>query len=229
MFALIGLVLFYYEKQGLIKSSDGLNTAFNLLFWANIPAYTLSLLGFALPNYIWIIAFGSALFQFIGLRFLFKDLFNIREAIKSNFCVWSKRLFYIFIISLSLKYIFQLLSALPYIGDAAFISREVAIGYIHLVMLGVVNCGIFFLFSVNNLINPETSLIKTGLWLLLAGFVLNEALLFYPAFIIWFRAPALPLYNESLFVCAVLMFTGVTLIFSSHLKAANANNLSSFR
>ena len=217
---LIGFVLFYYEKKGLTFSSNWAATAFNLLFWANIPAYTLSLLGFEIPKFIWIIAFGSALFQFIGLRYLVKVLFPFREAVTGNMSLWCRRLFYVFMVSLSVKYIFQLLSSLPYIGDAAFISREVAIGYIHLVMLGVVSCGIFFLFSVNNLINFGAGLIKTGLWLLLTGFVLNEALLFYPSFIIWFQAPVLTHYHFSLFVCAILMFIGAGLIFSSHFRVS---------
>jgi hypothetical protein len=218
VFSLIGLILFYYEKQGFAVNSDFANTAFSLLFWANIPAYTLSLLGFEIAGFIWVIAFGSALVQFFGLRYLAGVLLPFRKSSAGSAHIWEKRLFYIFIGSLSAKYILQLLSSLPFLKEAAFISREVAIGYIHLVMLGVVSCGIFFLFSVNSLMDLGKRMIKTGIWTLLAGFAANEILLFYPCLIIWFQAPLPGYYYHFLFACALLMFAGAVLIFTSQLN-----------
>src|SRR4030095_12845234 len=156
----------------------------------------------------------SALGQLVGASLLYKTLFASEKNLFDNIDIWSKRLFRLSFLLLFVKYILQLISALPIIGEPAFISREVTIGFIHLIMLGVVSFGLLGWLGYNKLV----ILISNGLKIFLFGFVLSEILLFYPALVIWFHAPALPYYYITLFVLTLFMLAGVVMIFFDNFK-----------
>jgi hypothetical protein len=117
-----------------------------------------------------------------------------------------------------IKYVLQLISALPSVGEPAFISREIAIAYVHLVMLGIISLGLTGWFGFNNAMILESRSIIFGVKVFLFGFLASEVLLFYPVFVIWFRSPPIPFYSISLFICSFIMFIGTVLIFKSFYK-----------
>jgi len=218
IFTIVGLWLKYYEQRG-SKFKPGIsNAAFNLLFWANIGAYALSLLGFNLPSYIHIIGAVSAFVQLIGLRFLYKLLYSNEVMVFQQGKGIPQLLFRFSFLMLFVKYIMQLISALPEIGNAAYISRDVAIGFLHLVMLGIMSAGMLGWFAGNELINSKSKVLAAGVYLFLLSFFFTEVILFYPALMIWFKVGGVPHSAILLFYLAVTLFLSAILIFISSFK-----------
>jgi hypothetical protein len=120
--------------------------------------------------------------------------------------------------ALFVKYIFQLISVLPDIGNAAFLSREVMIGFIHLVMLGVISMGIIGWFCGVELLNGNNKLFITGLSLFAVSFAFSEVLLFYPALVIWFKISGIPDYTMYMFVLSIGMLAGIIAVFISSFR-----------
>jgi hypothetical protein len=112
----------------------------------------------------------------------------------------------------------QMLSALPELGTPAFISREVTIGFIHLVMLGFVTLGLLGWFTGNELISLKSLVSRIGISVLVAGFMLSEIILFYPALVIWFGVSGIPYFTYYLFYLAGLMLLGTVMIFSANIR-----------
>ncbi len=90
--------------------------------------------------------------QLAGVSYLYKILFA--NEVKVFHCEKGlpQILFRFSFFALLIKYLLQLISALPKIGEAAFLNREVTIGFIHLVMLGVISAGIIGWLTGNGLL-----------------------------------------------------------------------------
>lgn len=217
IFTFIGLWLKYYESRGAKFSLQISNPAFNLLFWSNIGAFSLSLLGFKLPAYLTVIAVISAFVQLIGARFLYKLLFANEIKVFHPVIGIPMMLFRFSFLMLFIKFIMQLVSALPDIGNAAYISRDVAIGFLHLVMLGIMSAGMIGWFAGNELVNSKSKVFTTGVILFLLSFLFTEVILFYPALMIWFKVGGIPNSAVYLFYLAVSLLISSILIFISSL------------
>jgi len=218
IFALIGLWLKYYETKGAKFNERTASSAFNILFYTNVAAYTLSLLGFKLPAYVYWLAIITAFVQLVGLRYLYKLLFANEIKVFHDKNNITHSLFRFSFFALFIKYLLQLVSALPGVGDAAFLSREVTIGFIHLVMLGVISAGMLGWFAGFDLINAGSKWFKYGVYLFLASFTLSEVLLFYPALVIWFKISGIANYAMYMFVLSGGMLAGTIAMFFSSLK-----------
>ena len=213
IFALIGLWLKYYENKGAKFKEKTASAAFNFLFYSNVAAYSLSLLGFKLPDYIYWIAVLSAFVQLAGLRYLYKLLFANEIMVFHKESGVVQLLFRFSFFALFVKYLLQLVSALPNIGDAAFLSREVTIGFIHLVMLGVISAGMLGWFAGSGFINATCRWFKYGIYTFLASFLLSEVLLFYPALVIWFKISGISNYAMYMFALSCGMLAGTIGVF----------------
>ncbi len=218
IFALIGLWLKYYETKGAKFNERTASSAFKILFYTNVAAYTLSLLGFNLPAYVYWLAIITAFIQLIGLRYLYKLLFSNEIKVFHDRNNITHSLFRFSFLALFVKYLLQLVSALPNIGDAAFLSREVTIGFIHLVMLGVISAGMLGWFAGFDLIAAGSKWFKYGVVLFLITFALSEVLLFYPALVIWFKITGISNYAVYMFILSGGMLAGTIAIFISSLK-----------
>ncbi len=218
IFALIGLWLKYYETKGAKFNERTASSAFNILFYTNVAAYTLSLLGFKLPSYVYWLAILTAFVQLVGLRYLYKLLFANEIKVFHDKNNITHSLFRFSFLALFVKYLLQLVSVLPNIGDAAFLSREVTIGFIHLVMLGVISSGMLGWFAGFELINAGSKWFKYGVYLFLASFALSEIMLFYPALVIWFKISGIANYAMYMFILSGGMLAGTIAMFISSLR-----------
>lgn len=225
IFTLIGLWLKYYESQGSKFDKRISGKAFNLLFYSNLGAYALSLLGFQLPAYITYTGIASAFIQLIGVRYLYKLLFANEIKVFHRGKSFLQILFRFSFFVLFIKYLMQLISAMPKIGEAAFISRDVTIGFIHLVMLGVVSAGIIGWLTGMGLLDSKSRMLKSGTYIFLVSFTISEILLFYPALVIWFQTNGIENYTYYLFILSLLMMTGIIMIFISSLKKSKGLKL----
>ena len=109
----------------------------------------------------------------------------------------------------ALKVVMQAAVVIPYIATVAYTIRNFVIGFIHLVLLGVVTQFILGYAALNKVLSLRSRLSRLGLGLLLAGFFGSELLLFLQGAMFWGAMGFLPYYYEGLFGISLLMPAGV--------------------
>lgn len=221
---LAGIMLSKLEEKGIILNMNSVKLGFWLIFISCIPAYFLSLLSYSLPQWIIVISGISAFIELLGALIILRILLAYSKILLAESAGLVRTLFYISVFSLFLKFILQLLSSSSYFSAIVFSNRDIIIGYIHLVMLGMVTCGLLWWFSNKEFFDYNNSLSKTGLYLFLTGFVLSEVLLFMQFLIYYNIIPNLP-YHLLLFISAVLMLAGFTLLWIKQYLLYNQKRL----
>lgn len=118
----------------------------------------------------------------------------------------------------ALKVLMQAAVVIPYIATVAYTLRNFVIGFIHLVLLGVVTLFILGYSALNQVLNLRSPLSTLGLALLLAGFFGSELLLFLQGTMLWGAMGFLPYYYEGLFGVSLLMPAGVGMLLAGEAR-----------
>lgn len=210
IFACLGLLFSFLNQKpdpSFLKSNRRL---FLILISTVVPNYLLSLLGYQLPAYIYWVAVTSAIIQ-LGALFYGNTLLQaIRCSPNLKLNKMTVYLWSLAFISFVLKLILQALSTVPYPGNFAFSFRPVVIGYLHLCFLGVIS---FFILGYFNelLIKKGKQLSKSGLFIFIAGVILQEFLLLFQG-LQAIRAQPVSNTGINLFFAAIVMAAGLAII-----------------
>ena len=115
-------------------------------------------------------------------------------------------------IALSIKLILQAASTIPSLSKFAFGFRPVVIGYLHLVLLGVITLFIIAYSGMQNLMYTS-KLGNYGVKIFIAGIILNELFLLIQgsSYMIFIGVPYI---NQLLLAAALCMFFGLGLLVS---------------
>lgn len=139
LFAVFSVIFDQFESAGInfsIKQAKQIGGIFAVTCF---PAYLLSTL-WAEPDSIYYVIAGLAAWgQLIGLVVLCRLLFVCRHEIKLTL---EKHVIYFLAIAMAafiLKLLLQFMSSFPSIAQMAYQLRPVTIGYLHLVLLGVIS------------------------------------------------------------------------------------------
>jgi hypothetical protein len=202
-----GLMVRYTATVGL----PHMKKAFTHLTWATVPAFFLSALWMVLPAWIHVLAIVSVIGLGIGL-------FHLYRALRAAWPVLGKALFpqvrVLWILSglaLLIKFLLQILSLFPGLTTYAFGYRPVVIGFLHLVMLGMVSFFLVGLFLQEELISVKGRLARSGLWIFVGGVILNELILMLQG-LFSIGEEVLPYGNHLLFGAACVIFTGLLML-----------------
>lgn len=126
------------------------------------------------------------------------------------------------LLSLGLKVLVQLVVIFP---DMALISHQVrnfVIGFIHMIMLGVIT-GFLLGFLLNTkVINYRNRFSEYGIKIFLMGFVLTEFLLFAQGGNLFFRWNEIPMYHQNLFLSSIWLVVGIIMIIFSATNLKNS-------
>ena len=207
-FACMGLF-----TQILIKANIPHQTLKNI-FWlfatAALPAYFLSTLWMPLPLWVYILVILSGLAQVAGWIWLLKILKTKWAVIKTNYSASAKWLLILSALALTVKLFLQMGSTIPSLSDLAFGFRPIVIGYLHLVLLGVITLFLLgYMFAENHFIANKK--IFTGAFVFATGVILNEALLMLQGTAA-ISYTTIPFINEMLLGTALILFSGVLLM-----------------
>lgn len=113
-------------------------------------------------------------------------------------------------IALTIKLLLQLGSTHPALSQLAFGFRPIVIGYLHLVLLGVIT--IFLLgYTISMKFTDPGKYFMHGVWIFISGIIINEILLMLQG-VTGLSYIIIPLINESLFTTAIIMFCGILLM-----------------
>ncbi len=216
--ALLGLFFKSYLKPNLKVSK-------NIAFWTKVfaistlPLYAMFTLWTTPKNWVYVVVFAAALAHLLAWVILISRL---KADLKSLSFLAKMAL-----LAMSLQFLFQLLIAVPVIGNWAFSSRNLIIGYIHLLTLGSLSPLIIDLFTRAGFCKPPTKLN----YLFIANTVIYLALLFGSVFLAVFKVylPHLTFYlfvsNLSLPFIALAYFISTVQYQKQKLIAVTANNI----
>ena len=142
------------------------------------PTYLLSILWLKLPAALRLTADIAGVLQLLVLIYIVRLLPLVKKNIPLNFSKTTGYLWSMVFIAFIIKIILQLLSIIPFLSGYAFGFRPIVIGYLHLSFLGIIS------FFILGYINQELSemkhpLSKTGLWIFVAGVLVQELILMF--------------------------------------------------
>lgn len=206
-FACMGLLNNILEKAGVPEWQ--LKKTFHFFALAAIPSYLLSTLWMQLPVWLYLIVILAVIFQLAGwltmipkIRVLYKN----RQQMPAT----ARWLLLLSFIALSIKIFLQSGSVIPSMSTLAFGFRPIIIGYLHLVLLGVISLFILgYVFTEKLLLTNK--IMMAGVYMFTAGIILNEIILMVQGTSAMFYVPV-PNINEMLLSVTIIMFTGLLLM-----------------
>ena len=217
---------FFFTCMGLL--ADKLNTqiistklqkiVFYLFSFACIPAYFLSVLWLPIFGWVYALVILAAFAQVAGWFILLKKLIKNHQLVFTKTPNAVKYIWTLSAIALSIKLLLQLGSTIPALSSWAFGFRPVVIGYLHLILLGVIT-----LFIIGYAIHEHYILLNKnavlGIWIFIAGIILNELLLMLQGFGA-IKYKSIPYVNELLLAAACIMFFGILMMNIANRKAS---------
>lgn len=195
----LGLILLFFEEKG---------------FQINFPDYQEWILSISVvmtfmlavtwaePQPIFFQINGMAvIIQLMAYFWILKSVFNLFKT--NQLAGFARLLLILALASLLAKAILQGLLVFPSIAVISYSIRLYVIGFLHLVLLGVMTMGVSAVAIARGWIN-ERPISKLGWILLIAGFLITEFLLFLQGTLIWLKMGFLPHYNFLLFLASCL-------------------------
>lgn len=191
-------------------SEDSLKRIFWLFAFASVPGYFLSTLWMPMPLWVYILVVIAAFAQVIGFIWLVKIIKFKWSIIKKHFSLTVKCILGLSTLALSVKLLLQLGSTIPSLSNLAFGFRPIVIGYLHLVLLGVITLFLLgYIFSEMHFrLNKITT---TGIFIFASAVMLNEIILMVQGTAAM-SYNTIPFVNEMLLGAALLLFTGALLM-----------------
>jgi hypothetical protein len=206
----MGLLMQWLADKNLAPSINVTKQIFRLFFFAAIPAYFLSALWLPIPTWLYLLIAVAAIAQLIAFVLL---VLHIKKNSTKILYSLSKPVKWLWILSctaLSIKLLLQAGSTIPSLNMVAYGFRPIVIGYLHLVLLGVLSifsCGYFI--SESNI--RFSTVFRSGLILFIAGIIITEVLLMLQG-VDAMRYENIPLINYLLLAAALIMFCGLIFI-----------------
>lgn len=218
-FSCMGLFVNQLKKYGIANKQ--LNKVFILFAAACIPAYLLSALWLPVPLWFYIIVVIAVLLQLAGWLLVIRMVKKYLPAIKRDIPLLPQRLFLLCALAVTIKLVLQAGSVIPSLSILAFGFRPIVIGYLHLVLLGVITLFILSYILTFKLI-PINNIAKNGIVLFTAGIIINEILLLLQGTADLYYE-TIPFINQMLLAAAVILFSGMLIV--NYGQKTNKNSL----
>jgi hypothetical protein len=206
---------FFFACGGLLYSSNigdskQSRVTLGMLLLSCGPAYFLSILWAHIPTGTYVIAILAALAQLIGWIGLINQVFSRGINLLATLRPTVRVLLIFALIAGSVKFLLQLGSVHPELAKLAFGFRPIVIGYLHLVLLGMITIFIIAYLKHVGSIAPG-GWRKKGLVVFVAGIVIQETLLMAQGTAA-ISYNSIPFVNEFLFASALIMLAGILLL-----------------
>lgn len=207
---LIGVItIFFYVLK--IEDSRLFRQFFTLLILSTILTLALPIQWFA-PHAVLLWINGLGVFLQVFSLFLFFKLIKPKQQFFKN--KQSKPEFYLYCFALfcfSLKVVFQFLSVFPEFSVVVYTHHNFVVGFIHLVMLGIIS-GFLFSFILQSRLVEYTNSLYIGIYTFITGFLLTELLLVIQGAKFYFGYGLLSNYYLLLFLFSILLPLGISFL-----------------
>ena len=222
-FFFAGMGLLVSRLETMSNSIKILRSIFWLFFLACLPAYFLSALWLPFPDIIYGVILIAVIAQLAGWYLMIRFLLKYKKILQTTFSRYGRILLLLSAIAFTIKIMLQSGSIHPALSQLSYGFRPIVIGYLHLVLLGVISVFIIGYIVSLELIQVSKIMI-TGIFIFVAGVIINELLLMWQG-VSALNYNSIPNMNELLFSSAVLLFSGAGILFLSSLrKPASVTN-----
>jgi len=155
----------------------------------------------------------------IGILLQLFAVWHLIQVLKPSFTAYWQRanrlkqsLILFIAISFFLKIILQSSSLLPSLAKSLVLHTNFVIGFIHLIMLGLISGFLFlFLLDYSNFYGRRL-LLKIGIYLFIFGVMITEMLLFIQGLIIYLNSGVFPNFYLLLFLASVFLVLGILIL-----------------
>jgi hypothetical protein len=209
--------LLAFKLTALAKPYASLNRVFNCFAFAATPTYILSILWYHIPAWLYVIALTGVAIQLWGWTIFWRYLIRHKDKWKSGLSAFSRTLLLLAGLAATIKLLLQATSVIPSISKLAFGFRPIVIGYLHLILLGMITLFIIGYSYLNGSIHNRRP-VKTGIRIFVAGILTNELLLMSQGVsdILYLSVSHI---NTLLLVAALILFSGaVTIVAGQFLR-----------
>ena len=186
-----------------------------------IPAYFLSALWLPIPLWVYILVIVAACCQLAGFTLLFNGIRTYFTRLKPLITPLGKWLIGLSGVALTIKLLLQAGSTIPALSKLAFGFRSIVIGYLHLILLGVITLFILGYVVINQYMRINKMAVR-GIVIFIAGIILNELILFVQGTGA-ISYTSVPYTNEMLLGAAIVLFAGMLMLNVSQ-RQRNASN-----
>ncbi|MCB0685796.1 MAG: hypothetical protein KDC53_04705 [Saprospiraceae bacterium] len=220
IFGIIALFLKYLENRGVAIEEKKFKLFYRSLLISCFLTFSLALT-WSTPTWaLFVLNSIGVVLQIFALYYFFRILRECHQQIKKFIKTPAYKLWKFTFYLLTLKIVMQSLVAIPKLAIVSYTIRNFVIGFIHLLMLGIVS--LFLIGLVRQFRKDEGTLEKFGVSLFLIGFVSTEVALFTQGLLLWIGQGFLQGYYEFIFI-ASLMFPVSILIYLTDLVKTKAN------
>lgn len=216
-FLMAVLAIFFksLNESGLKIDQEGFKRFYYLIIAATILSLALPV-GWYAPHPVLLFLNGAGvLLQLAALYFFLKIIKPQWSIFRSRISPVTRIMFSFALLNFILKVILQSSSIFPEIAAVSHQLRNLVIGFIHLMMLGVISGFLFAFLFQSPLVKQPSRLLNWGAGIFLAGFIATEAILFGQGVMYYFSLGILPQYNLILFLFSCLLVIGILLILIS--------------
>ncbi len=215
---------FFFACMGLLCSrllSLGFKVAFMkraFLLFANtlIPAYFLSVLWWPMPAWLYLIVLLAAFCQLLAWWLLISLVVKQWPLLKNKLPSLSKIFFLLSALACTIKICLQAASVFPSISKMAFGFRPIVIGYLHLVLLGVISIFIIAYIVAYRLIGVNKT-VRAGFIIFIAGIFINEFFLMVQG-VAGINYTGVPHIEIFLLASAVVLLAGMLIVNFAQIK-----------
>jgi hypothetical protein len=207
LFGIIGL----FTKSITTKTEvyPQIKNSWKLLVWCLAPAYFLSILWLPMHPILYTVVVITAIVQVAAVFQICRAVMAAPALFFSRYAKLFGSLVALASLALGIKLILQVGSTIPALGKLAFGYRSIIIGYLHLILLGVIS-----LYLVAHIFGQYGGLsmqkAKFGIWVFVGGLILNELLLMLQGGA-GMGYVNIPYINDMLLGAAFIMLSGLTM------------------
>jgi hypothetical protein len=194
-----------------IKDSLLFRRFFKLLIVSTLLTLAMPIQWFVPNNILLVVNAFGVLLQLVAMFYFFKlTIQPIRHLNKSSSPLLTYSLGFA-IFSLAMKTILQLVSIIPEFAENIYLHRNFVIGFIHLLMLGVIT-GFLFVFILKNELAVFNKTLDIGSFIFLLGFLSTEIIILIQGIKFYIGSGMLSNYYQILFTSSILLPLGILLI-----------------
>ncbi|RED44452.1 hypothetical protein DFQ10_103136 [Winogradskyella eximia] len=194
-----------------VEDSKQFRHFFTLLIVSMVLTFALPIQWF-LPHQSLLFINGLGVLLQVVMLYKFIQLLKPKlEVLMTNAHKLMKHMFMFALVCFVLKVVFQSLSILPEFSAVVYEHRNFVIGFIHLLMLGVIS-GFLFAFILKSGLVTNSKSLTVGIYSFVLGFLLTEILLLIQGIMFFYGIGILPNYYLLLFLFSVFLPLGIGFI-----------------
>lgn len=215
---ILGLLILYFEQRGFQLPFSGFKLGFTAL--TVVLTYALAVTWAEPQPWAFQVNSLAVMLQLVAYFWIYRLLSQFQNQLKGI----SKLMLGLALACLVAKAFLQALLVIPAIAVMSYTIRMYVIGFLHLVLLGIMTLGISAFALAKGWI-PVTKLSLVAWYLLAAGFLLTELLLFGQGTLIWAQKGFIPDYHLWIFLSSILFPLSLGIHFYSLLKKKSLSEI----